>query len=371
MRDAASGTILADPEPKASGPMIDSLTIKNFKCFENISLDDLGRINVVVGDNGVGKTALLEAIYLVSGNTPENHMKLGSWRGARDRAMVAISEEEVASGDVWRDLFRGFDLDNRITIAAKGGKSLDRTLVISRQKTSSGIMLEGHVVQAGVAWEWLGGTGRSAKGHKSVPFLNSQSKTIEFPAVPSGEKGAFLAGGVKASELAQRYSDLDKRNRANPMVAAISQEFPDIEGLSIQTDLTVGHMLYASLKSLDQKVPLAYVSSGINWFIHILVTMASFPNGTVSIDEIDTGVFHTRLWRVWRAVDALSAAANTQVFASTHSAEALTAMAPMLEDSEGDVRLIRVSRDERGRSNADVYGGRNLSAAIAEHVEVR
>ncbi|MFZ0862026.1 MAG: AAA family ATPase, partial [Candidatus Sulfotelmatobacter sp.] len=39
--------------------MIESLTIENFRCFEKTTISDLRRVNVVVGNNGAGKTALL------------------------------------------------------------------------------------------------------------------------------------------------------------------------------------------------------------------------------------------------------------------------------------------------------------------------
>jgi AAA15 family ATPase/GTPase len=45
--------------------MIKSIEIKNFKSIENLKLD-LGRINVIIGANGTGKTNILEAIAMGS-----------------------------------------------------------------------------------------------------------------------------------------------------------------------------------------------------------------------------------------------------------------------------------------------------------------
>ena len=41
--------------------MIDSITIKNFKSVQDLTLD-LGRFNVLIGANGSGKSNILEAI---------------------------------------------------------------------------------------------------------------------------------------------------------------------------------------------------------------------------------------------------------------------------------------------------------------------
>ena len=50
--------------------MIKSLHAENFRCFKELDLSGLQRVNVVVGKNATGKTALLEAIRLALGGTP-------------------------------------------------------------------------------------------------------------------------------------------------------------------------------------------------------------------------------------------------------------------------------------------------------------
>lgn len=42
---------------------ITSLTIKNFRCFDHVSLDFTNKIVMISGANGVGKTSLLEALH--------------------------------------------------------------------------------------------------------------------------------------------------------------------------------------------------------------------------------------------------------------------------------------------------------------------
>ena len=43
---------------------LDSMEIKNFRCFEHLVIEKLGRVNLIVGKNSVGKTCVLEAIHL-------------------------------------------------------------------------------------------------------------------------------------------------------------------------------------------------------------------------------------------------------------------------------------------------------------------
>jgi len=43
---------------------LDSLRIQNFRTFKDLTIDRLGRVNLIVGKNNVGKTALLEALWV-------------------------------------------------------------------------------------------------------------------------------------------------------------------------------------------------------------------------------------------------------------------------------------------------------------------
>lgn len=46
--------------------MLNSLKITNFRTFSNLCLNRLGKVNLIVGRNNVGKTSLLEAVHLYS-----------------------------------------------------------------------------------------------------------------------------------------------------------------------------------------------------------------------------------------------------------------------------------------------------------------
>jgi AAA15 family ATPase/GTPase len=44
--------------------MLDSLHIKNYRLFKDFKINSLKRVNLIMGKNNVGKTSLLEAIWL-------------------------------------------------------------------------------------------------------------------------------------------------------------------------------------------------------------------------------------------------------------------------------------------------------------------
>lgn len=52
-------------ENKKPKLLLDSLEIKGYRCFEHLTIKKLGRVNLIVGKNSVGKTALLESLWIL------------------------------------------------------------------------------------------------------------------------------------------------------------------------------------------------------------------------------------------------------------------------------------------------------------------
>ncbi|MBI4326874.1 MAG: AAA family ATPase [Chloroflexi bacterium] len=69
--------------------MLTKIQIKNFRCFRELEIAPLRRINLITGQNNTGKTALLEALMLMlaqpdpsaCGNLP-NEFRAGVGRAA-------------------------------------------------------------------------------------------------------------------------------------------------------------------------------------------------------------------------------------------------------------------------------------------------
>lgn len=345
--------------------MLSSIAIKNFRCFEDIRVSDLGRVNVVVGDNRAGKTAFLEAIYLLCGNTPQNHLKIDVWRGLTS-LNLRLSENDVVKGQLWRDLFRDFDFNNVISIRASSSTpgSPDRHLQIHFNPKPKRVAAPGARVDSPVEWKWSGGG-----EWKSVPRL--EDGNLLFPGTPPGPLGAMLSTtNVNPGEMAQRYSDLDIKNESEPLVELIRQQFSEITALSTQAYQENSLMLYASMKGLTEKIPLPLVSAGLSRLIFVLLSVHTNAGGIVGVDEIDNGIFHGRYKKLWEAVNESSRVRQTQLFVSVHSSEALHALLPVLHGCEEDFRLIRLTR-EGSTSQARLIAGKSLAAAIAEDIEVR
>ena len=102
------------PNAKAGLPYA-SFEISNFRCLKELHISDLGRVNLIAGMNNVGKTALLEALFLHTGSTnPELALRVDRWRG------LGIMNE--VSETPWRSLFWQFQEEEPIKLISKNNK---------------------------------------------------------------------------------------------------------------------------------------------------------------------------------------------------------------------------------------------------------
>ncbi|BCL36053.1 AAA family ATPase [Nostoc sp. MS1] len=98
--------------------MLKSVKIENFRGFQSFELQQLGRVNLLVGKNNTGKTSILEAIQLLcSRNNLEPLRQAMTKRGEFYFDENSNNSQEL---DV-RNLFYGHEIDqgSRFSIISK------------------------------------------------------------------------------------------------------------------------------------------------------------------------------------------------------------------------------------------------------------
>src|SRR5438105_5280232 len=108
--------------------MIESLKIDNFRGFQDLKLKNLTRVNILVGDNGSGKTALLESLFLTGGLGPEIYLRTRAWRGAGDKFVVGLDRDQYEA--LWKEIFFSLDQNQAVTINFTDSESGERCLRI-------------------------------------------------------------------------------------------------------------------------------------------------------------------------------------------------------------------------------------------------
>jgi len=361
------------PSPDAEGYlMIESIDINNFRCFEAQALKGLGRINVVVGRNASGKTALLEAIYLNLGS-PALSLKVRGWRGLL--GSFQITDDADAMNMIWKDYFYRFEQERVASIAFRGSQGLNRKLTI-RCDPVSGVRLskdrvaigdEASAAQVGtIAFEWWQSSRRIAA---AKPIL--EGETIKIKGGPQSLPGAFYSSTnpINPQETANWFSDLSKRREERIIVQSLQSLFPFINDLSVETHGTMP-MVHADVLSLPEKIPVGLISSGVNKLVALLVAIATQKHGTLIIDEIENGFHFRAMPGIWQCLYEFCKQSSVQLFVSTHSQECLESLKQVIKGHERDFSLLRTVRENEGCIIRQFNGDKFLGA-LEEDIELR
>jgi hypothetical protein len=122
---------------------------------------------------------------------------------------------------------------------------------------------------------------------------------------------------------------------------------------------------------MGRLMPLPVMGEGMARLASLVLAVGNAANGVVMVDEIENGLHHTILPKVWLAIGEAAREFNTQIFATTHSLECIEAAHKAFKESGiYDFRLHRL--DRIGDSIKGVtYDEETLEAAIETGLEVR
>ncbi len=358
--------------------MIDSIDIRNFKCFRATSVHDCRRVNVIVGDNGVGKTALLEAIFLALGGSPELPVRFRQQRGLGGLFGGAPRDIEDA---IFGDLFYNLDQSSPITIALGGSGPEARSLTLARGEPALRIVPIGPLGNEErvsgpelmrplepIVFDWRDSNGVHHMFSPKVSANGLEFGDVQAESLPDFFYFSSSVVGI-STENAGRFSQLRKVKRTAQFVQTFTREYDWLEDLSIEV-VAGAPILHATIKGLDDKLPVTSVSGAINRHISILLGIASRPRSVVLVDEAENGVYFKHHKGAWGALLNFAREFDSQIFTTTHSEEWLEALAEAAGEENEDISLWRMERSNEGPVIRQ-FSGATFKAGIETGGELR
>lgn len=371
--------------------MYESIRVANFRSLRQMKVQDLGRLNLFVGPNNVGKTSLLEAVWLLQ--SPANIALTFGLALARGLTPLQL-QQNPDSESVWHPLFYGMQTGNPIDLAATRVDGTEEALDISLSGEWVGdIETNGNGAVSSLATSVIAGNATAPPQTLVYRFtgggINAATSTFSFgfgranartdPVFTSHPDLAtrlplFLFARQRTSpeELAARFTKAQDTVGTESLVRSLRVLEPDLR------DMSIGYYmgdrqpsLRAHLNGLDRPMPLQLLGDGVGRLADILLAVPTVRNGVLLVDEIENGLYYRNLIPSWRAINITSREANVQLFATTHSLECVRAVVEALSEGDGDdFRLHRLERDG-GDVRVVTYGLATARETLALNLEFR
>ncbi|HBL10646.1 MAG TPA: ATPase [Cyanobacteria bacterium UBA11162] len=357
--------------------MLTSISIENFRCFGQFSLDTLQRVNLIAGKNNVGKTTLLEAIFLLGGGTNIAQLVINI---ATTRVQKVTG---AATGElVFTPLFAKFSHQTSVKISGLLRSGKEATLELKMvPSTSIGLPL---IDETSPTRERRHNPmpGQTLECHYTSPDDKSyliQLKEADSSLRIEGEylplQQPFIVFLIVSSmlrpfeETAEQLGRLEVAKQHYDVLESLRIMEPRLK--QIKTIYMAGMPLIYGDIGLERMIPLSLMGEGLGRLTSLLLTIADTPHGIVLIDEIDNGLHHSVLTKVWQAIGDAARRFDTQVIATTHSYECIQAAHQAFSKTESDdFRLHRL--DRIGETiKAVTYDPETLEAALQAELEVR
>jgi hypothetical protein len=374
--------------------MIETFSAENFRGFRELRLGGLKTINIIVGGSGTGKTALLEALRVGLGATPQVAYGLTAQRGVLIGVPPNPTRKQFESP--WASLFFEFKTENTISFSSIDSDSRSRECkvffdaknpvasVFTPEQPSMPLLPEAIYP---LVFDRVSETGEKSVALATVALVSqpqyiwggqvspTQISNYQMQMPAALELGPICElfqanAGFNMAQTAQRFSDQSIEGDAGDIVKALVSAFPQIS--SIQSEHPTGgqQSLYATIGQRKHKIPITLYSAGISKFVTIIVEIQSRGRAVILIDEIENGIWFKMMPSLWTVIHKFASKYGTQLFVSTHSLECLKAAMLTAEKYPDDFSLIQTSQNGDG-STARVASGDDMAAAIESGIELR
>ena len=355
--------------------MLRKFSVRNFRCLRELDVEPLARVNLIVGENNVGKTALLEALYLhLSPGIPDAPWRVNHSRGIRGSITETWDELGWLFNAKQTNVTIELESKNnheqssllRILLADPGERLLVPAEASDVEETDAD-MLAATADSRSIKLEYTDHNGKAYAASAYLAMGGIVSSNMD--GVPSGNVALLLKNPRFSKEHAKRYSALVEAGRKGELLSSLQAVDPRIQRVELLSRED-RPMLYVDIGS-GQLMSLPYMGEGLGYVISWQLAIMNAENGTVLIDEFENGLHYSALVEVWKAIDAAARDANVQIFATTHSWECvIAAQNAFAECGDGDFRLHRLERRD-GEVVAMTYDKEQLDAAMEFNFEVR
>ena len=348
------------------------LSIKHFLGIEHLSIPRLGRVTLLAGRNGIGKTTVLDAVRIyAAGGHPEVLADLlnnrEEWTPSSGKDGDDVLLPDIVS------LFHG-RTDFMYDSISIGPRDENNRLMINTSSFKK-FEIAFKDKQRVLHWErFLRNPGFSRFRMRRIQRSLFDEEHEWLPAIECESLGPDLPRNTDMAQFWDRIALTDSENlpiQALQLILGNVVSRVAVIGDDGPRRRKTGRRFIVRLPDDPFPVPLTSLGDGAIRLFGVALALANSRNGFLLIDEAENGIHYSVQRDYWRMILQTAHKDNVQVVATTHSWDCVKGFARAameIEDAEGV--LVRLERNGDGM-RAIEYSEDELRIAAEQGIEVR
>lgn len=347
--------------------MFKELEIESYRGLKNVVLSELGRINIIIGENNSGKTSILEAVQLFDN------------KDVLENIISVAQRREAQSAGTIRARLRPFDMllysfsmqDSRKEISVKARSSeygrcrvgvrgeLGKEFYYPEEKQGQLNLYDAYYGEEEYI-RFLRGEYIFEKDVRVVGeySLNEKERAPRIEGKNEPEKTKIKLRKHKVLYIspmdiytnriisASLYKGMlvEEKRRLLELLRMFDERIVGIEtGVQYGYPVTLIEMEDCGL------VPISIFGDGLKKVLTLASAVVKMRGGIVLIDEFETGIHKRALVQVAKWLAAVTKRYDVQVFLTTHSSDAIDALVEA--EAQSDFHDVNAYRLEHYKSN--------------------
>ena len=342
-----------------------NFSIQRFRGINDLWLPKLGRVTLLTGTNGIGKTTVLEAA------------RIWATRGSKksviglltERGEICVDEDgrlDQQDGLYIKNLFWGRTPKpaDRIIIGPKGSSEselLNIRYIPKMPNSISSTRRKFGKSKSTTAWSSL------YEGNSEIDLDIDDA----FTSIDNIQFNSLGPGTSSTRKIVEYWTKIALTPNENRAVKALNIVAKDkIERVAVVGEKHTQKIIAKTERS-DIPVPLMSLGNGVTRFLGVALAMPCSQGGFLFLDEAENGIHYSALTDFWRMVLQAAHDNDVQVIATTHSFDCVKGFAnAAVENEEVEGVLVRIE-DSKNGLGAVTFDESDLEIVAADEIEVR
>ncbi len=316
--------------------MLTSIHIEGFKGFKDTLIAPMRKVNLILGGQNVGKTSLLEAVYLGASEINNFQQLPTLFRVAEGRDRQRYLQSVLGGKGKW-----GIDLEDDSIRSLRTTNNSDVNSFPLSFVEDDGVKVRRYIYGENIALQNQVMAHKWSEKPGELETPENAAKNIEFinPLAVS----VHLPNQFDVAQLFDKTIIARKKKNLLSMLHRIDPRLEDMHSLSPDGE----QRIYVELEGDGEALPLPQLGHGFSRLVYLYCSLLVTDAKLALIDEVENGIHYSSLPTLFQGIQDIAAKHDVQTLMTTHSWDCIRAAYKTFADAGKleDFQLIRLERD--------------------------